>query len=260
MKRVLRYGAAAMLILVTACWIPLPARGQGQAEGSFDRTLNVPGMVDLEVSTGSGSIDIRRGGGNVVQIHGTIRAGGSWWRSSQDAGEIVRRLESNPPIEQSGHTVRIGRQMDRNWYENVSISYEIVVPAQANIQAHSGSGHQSLEGVDGRVEMNTGSGGIRATNVRGELRMHTGSGGIRVQGEQTGRWEFSTGSGGVEIDLPSNAAFELNAHTGSGGVDVDYPMTVQGHIGSRRHDVSGKVGGGGPELSIRTGSGHIRIQ
>ena len=34
-------------------------------DGSFDRTLTVSGPVDLEVSTGSGSIDIRRGTGAI---------------------------------------------------------------------------------------------------------------------------------------------------------------------------------------------------
>jgi len=60
--------------------------------------------------------------------------------------------------------------------------------------------------------------------------------------------------------LPSNASFELSAHTGSGGINVDFPMTVQGRLDHGRHDVSGKVGGGGSLLTARTGSGHIRIE
>jgi hypothetical protein len=248
-------------------------------EGTFDRTLNVSGVVSLDVTTGSGSVNIRRGDGNRVQIHGRIQAGINWWRSSRDTEDAVRRLESNPPIEQSGQTIRIGRLNNRDDAErNVSISYDIVVPAQTNIRSHTGSGSQSLDGINGTVEVGTGSGSItlrdvrgdleagagsgsiQATGVRGGLHMRTGSGAIRVQGEQTGRWDFEAGSGGIDIDLPSNASFDLDAHTGSGGVDVGFPMTVQGRIGSNRHDVSGKVGNGAYPMSLRTGSGHIRIQ
>src|SRR5436190_12295144 len=100
------------------------AMAQGRVDGSFDRTLNVSGMVNLEVSTGSGSIDLKRGAANRVEVHGRIRVGNNLFRSS-DTQDVVRRLESNPPIEQNGQTIRIGRITDRD-LQNVSISYEIV--------------------------------------------------------------------------------------------------------------------------------------
>jgi len=272
MNKLFHSALPILIVLAVACSI----QAHAAVEGSFDRTLNVSGTVYLEVSTGSGSIDIRHGQSNRVEIHGRIRSGYGWWWPSRDSQDLVRRLEANPPIEQSGQTIRIGRISNREGFQNVSISYEIVVPPQSNIKSHSGSGRQSIDGIEGRVEArtgsgditlrdirgdldaNTGSGSINATGVRGGLRMHTGSGGIRVQGEQTGRWELETGSGGIDIDLPANAAFELSAHTGSGGVDVGYPLTVQGKIS--RHDVVAKAGSGGYALTAHTGSGHVRIQ
>jgi hypothetical protein len=287
MKRVLRLGLLIFVIAAAVCLAPHRVAAQGRdrtfwggVEGSFDRTLNVSGTIDIDVSTGSGSINIRQGSTNRVEIHGRIRANDGWFRSSRDTEDVVRRLESNPPIEQSGQSIRIGQSPGgfNDWQQNVSISYDIVVPGQSNVRSHSGSGSQTLEGITGRVDVGTGSGSIRLRDIRGDLDatagsgsitltgfrgglyMRTGSGGMRIQGEQTGRWDLQTGSGGIDIDLPSNASFELSAHTGSGGVDVDFPMTVQGRLDSRRHDVSGKVGGGGNLLTARTGSGHIRIE
>jgi DUF4097 and DUF4098 domain-containing protein YvlB len=276
-NKTIHYLALTLLMLGVAGSPSGYVMAQGRVEGAFDRTLNVSGAINLEVSTGSGSIEIRGGAGNVVEIRGRIRAGDSWWwRSNRNSEEAVRRLETNPPIEQTGQTIRIGRILDRE-LQNVSISYQIVVPAQTNIRSHSGSGGQTIESIDGRVQAgtgsgtinlreirgdldaNTGSGGIRALNVRGGLRMQTGSGGIQVQGEQTGRWDLQTGSGSIEIDLPPNAAFEFNGHTGSGGIDVGFPMTVQGRIGDR-HNITGRVGSGGYVLNARTGSGGIRIR
>ena len=249
-----------------------------QAQGTFDRTLNVSGTIDLDVATGSGSIQIRQGTGSSVEVHGRIQASNNWFRSSQDQQDAVRRIESNPPIEQSGQSIRIGRTLDRDSDQHVSISYEIVTPAQSNIRAHTGSGTLSIDGISGRINAGTGSGGItlrniqgdlqantgsgtiHATGLRGGVRMTTGSGGIQVEGEQTGQWELQTGSGGIDIHLPKSASFDLSAHTGSGGINVDFPMTVSGRIDTGRHQVAGKVGGGQYPLSARTGSGHIHIE
>jgi hypothetical protein len=263
-----------LLVFAYACTV----RASYAAEGSFTRKLNVSGTIDLDVSTGSGGIDVRQGAANEVEIRGTIRASNNWFLSNQDSERAIRQIESNPPIEQSGQSIRIGRVLDRELEQHVSISYEIVAPAQTNIRAHSGSGSVQVDGMSGRVEAGTGSGGvtlrnikgdvqantgsgsIRATGLRGALRMQTGSGPIDVEGEQTARWDLQTGSGGIDIRLPKSASFDLSAHTGSGGVTVDFPMTVTGRIDANRHSVEGKVGGGTYPLNARTGSGHIRIE
>src|SRR2546426_846821 len=205
MKKAVHCGFAILLFLATACSMPHSSLAQGRssafgsrAEGSFDRTLNVSGIVDLEVSTGSGGIDIKRGSSNRVQIHGVVRTGDRWWRSSSDSEAIVRRLEANPPIEQSGQTIRVGRITDRDLERNVSISYEIVVPAQSNVRAHSGSGGQSVEGIEGRVEVSTGSGGITVRDIRGDLDARAGSGSIRATAIRGGV-RLHTGSGGSPV-------------------------------------------------------------
>jgi len=249
----------ALLAFAVVCASPSYMEAQRRGiEGSFDRTLNVSGTVELDVATGSGSIDIRQGNSGRVEIHGKVRSGTDWFRSDRDAEDIVRDIESNPPIEQVGNTIHIGQDRDRR-LNNVSISYEIVLPAQASVRSNSGSGHISVAGLSGPLEASTGSGSITVTSLRGQLSAHTGSGSITADGEQTGRWNLETGSGSVQIRLPQNAGFVLNAHTGSGGVYGDFPITIQGRIERRPHDLSGKVRGGGYALDVRTGSGSIRI-
>lgn len=89
------------LIGLTACYEAFPA-----VEGKFERTLAVSGPVDLDVTTGSGRIEVRVGSSSVVQVYGLIRARDDWHSNAQ---EKVRYLEKNPPIEQSGNVIRIGR-------------------------------------------------------------------------------------------------------------------------------------------------------
>lgn len=280
MAKLLRFPGLTLAIVVVSCWLPMESAAQRRGvEGSFNRTLNVSGPVDLDVSTGSGAIQIRQGAANRVEVIGRIRVGTERWRSDGDAGDLVRQIESNPPIEQNGNVIRIGRLEGRDFERNVSLSYDIIVPAQTAVNSNTGSGSITINDVSGRVKANTGSGSVmlrqtgsgdvdittgsgsvEVSGVRGALRIHTGSGRITAQGEQTGRWDLETGSGSVNIRLPENAGFDLDAHSGSGGVYVDHPITVQGRIERRRSDVSGRVRGGGHALDVRTGSGSIRIE
>ena len=61
-----------------------------------------------------------------------------------------------------------------------------------------------------------------------------------------GSYNFQTGSGGVNLRLPGDAAFSLDAKTNSGGV---YNEFGSNEVGNWPH----------PPLRLRTGSGGIRI-
>ena len=128
--------------------------------------------------------------------------------------------------------------------------------------AEAGSGDITLESKGpGTVQVHTGSGDIRLRGVNGSLRVEAGSGDVEVDGSQAGDWELRTGSGNVEVRLPSNAAFDLDATTSSGELVVDHPvtMTIQGDVRGSRRSVNGKVGGGGSQLLIHTGSGDVHL-
>jgi hypothetical protein len=132
----------------------------------------------------------------------------------------------------------------------------------SSFTAETGSGDIRLDARgSGDVHVHTGSGNVELRGVNGGLQAETGSGDVTVAGVQTGTWEIRAHSGNVEIELPSNAAFDLDASTGSGEVVVGRPVTmiVQGRVREARHSVNGKVAGGGPRLTIHTGSGDVRI-
>ncbi len=72
--------------------------------GTFDRSFQVSGPVDLEVLTRSGDIIVRNGAAGTVSIHAKI-TGNSWFGGDHKAE--VQELRSNPPIHQSGNSIRI---------------------------------------------------------------------------------------------------------------------------------------------------------
>jgi hypothetical protein len=131
------------------------------------------------------------------------------------------------------------------------------------VRGGAGSGDIEVEETgSGDIDLHTGSGNITARGIQGAFRAEAGSGDITAEGTQTGPWEIRTGSGNVHVRLPANAAFDANISTSSGTLDVDAPitMTVQGRVQETRKSIIGKVRGGGPLLSLRTGSGDIHIE
>jgi DUF4097 and DUF4098 domain-containing protein YvlB len=280
-------------------------------QGTFEKTLQVSGPVNLEVLTRSGDITVRSGPAGSVFIRGKIFVGDHWLFG--DRKSDVNEIQQHPPIRQEGNSVHI----DYVNMRNISVDYEITVPADTNLRCHSGSGDQSVEGLHGNTELETGSGDLKLANLSGDLRVQTGSGNVRghgiagsvrggagsgdinleengagdidlhtgsgditvrginggfrgeagsgditAEGTQSGGWDIRTGSGNVHVRLPANAAFDADVTTSSGTIDIDSPveMTVQGRVQSPRKSIHGKVRGGGPTLSIRTGSGDIHIQ
>jgi len=133
---------------------------------------------------------------------------------------------------------------------------------QGSVRGSTGSGDVEVEETGGGdVEFRTGSGNVTARGVHGSFRGETGSGDVTGEGDITGPWEIHTGSGNVRVRLPGNAAFEANLSTSSGSLEVNAPVTttVQGRVQDMHKSIRGQVRGGGPMLTVRTGSGDIHV-
>ena len=270
-----RYLVIASFVSILALRAPA---AHAAADGSFDRTLTVNGMVDLSIRTGSGNISIRAGQGTTMRVVGRIHAEDGWF--SSDAQEKVRSIEANPPIEQSGNTIRIGRPEDSSFWSllssgsgnKVTISYEILTPAETRLHAATGSGNHTIDGLRGAVEATagsgamtisnigdevtarTGSGNISVSQVRGSLRARTGSGDIHARAI-AGGLDSRTGSGNVEASL--TAPGDVDVMTGSGDVLVaGVRGSLRAHTGSGDVAASGEPGG---PWNVVAGSGDITL-
>lgn len=109
------------------------------------------------------------------------------------------------------------------------------------------------------VGVDTGSGSIVLTNVSAtDIELDTGSGRIELDVvTQVEDLLVDTGSGGVSLTVPSNLNASLEVETGSGGIDVELPVTVSSRS---RTSLSGRLGSGGGQIVIDTGSGGISIR
>jgi len=248
MNRMLRTASIVCFALLLIALQPLPATAS--AEGSFQRTLQVTGPVNLDLSTGSGNVHVRSGGSGLVQITGHIKAT-NWFSDSE---RRVKEIEDNPPIQQSGNDIRIGHTSDFELFHNVSVSYELVVPAATRLRSHTGSGNQDIEGLNGTAEIESGSGGLKISNIGDTVRAETGSGDVEINGVK-GNVRAKTGSGSVRA---TGVAGGFESHTGSGHITLEQiaPGAVRAETGSGGMELRGVKG----SLDATAGSGTITAE
>jgi DUF4097 and DUF4098 domain-containing protein YvlB len=259
---------AAVLVVSLVCLQPVPAAAA--SEGSFQRTLRVTGPVNLDLTTGSGSVNVRTGSSSEVQVTGHIKVT-NWFGGNAD--DRVKRIEANPPIQQSGNDIRIGHIDDTELLHNISISYDLVVPPETQLHSHTGSGSQTVEGLQKRIEIESGSGSLKISDINDTVRAETGSGGIeidRVKGnvrsktgsgsiratDIAGGFEGQTGSG--HIVLEQTASGSVRADTGSGGMELrGVRGSLQAEAGSGTITAEGDPTG---SWTVHSGSGSIHLK
>src|SRR5712672_825875 len=96
-----RYRAIRAVLFVLASALA----GFASVAGTFDRSFQVNGPVDLEVLTRSGDITVRSGSTGTVSIHGKIHQNNSWLEGNRKAD--VEELQKNPPLRQNGNSIRV---------------------------------------------------------------------------------------------------------------------------------------------------------
>src|SRR5712691_7311886 len=112
--------------------------------GAFDRSYNVSGPLRLELTNASGDVDITGSADGKVHVHADVRASGFGFDNPQ------KRLDdtlSNPPIEQRGDTIRVGKDMTH--MRNITIAYTIQVPHDTEVSATVASGAQTIRELRG---------------------------------------------------------------------------------------------------------------
>jgi len=232
---------------------------QAAATGSFQQSISIDEPVLLDVSTGSGTINIRTGNSGQVEIigHITVRRGkffGLFGNRDEDIEGLAQRFESEPPVLLADGLLQVGHVKDKRYGRNVSIDYEIVAPVDTKVKAHTGSGAQKISGVAGPVEAVTGSGKLALKNIGGAVNVRTGSGTITADGI-AGAFEAHTGSG--DVRMTQEAPGDVFVTTGSGNSEL------RGVVGALRVEAgSGRIVVDGQQEGVwdlDTGSGSVRV-
>jgi len=233
----------------------LPLVLLAQDTGSRSKSFTVSKGGTLDISTGSGDIQIRVWTKNEVHVEA----------EGIDPDELDR-LE----MTQSGNTVRV--KFRPRWRSGSDARFLIDVPSEFNLEMRTAGGDLGVTGalkgelngstsggdiklddVDGKIDMSTSGGDVRCGHVRGDAMLKTSGGDIELE-DASGDVQVSTSGGDIRV---GDVGKSLKARTSGGGIKI-------GNVGGEA-DVStaggdirvGKVSG---QASMSTAGGDIALE
>jgi DUF4097 and DUF4098 domain-containing protein YvlB len=235
-------GMLVAIALLCSC-----SRGPS-VSGNFDRSFAVTGPIRLELSNAAGDVQITGSADGKVHVHADVRSSGMGFANSQ---KRLDEIIANPPVEQKGDTIRIGKDMARA--RNLSISYTVEVPHNTEVNTTVVSGSQTIRGVRGPVKAQAVSGSIRVEHIDREAQLNTVSGsldatdvGDDVRGSST--------SGAVSV---TNAKGDVRINARAGLIQVIQPG---GRVDADTASGSVNVQGATSDVKARSASGRIAVQ
>ena len=283
-------GSLGLLLLLSApaCWGEM---GFEQTEVS-ERTYPASAIRTVSVENRNGSINLQAWEKSEIQLKVTKRVKG--WGLDQTE-DILKEIKVEPVHEAENMTIRAVWPDPWSWWgRSASVQYEIKLPRRMNVKTTSSNGrvfasglegkqqysstngkiqvHGSkgpleaktvngsveIDGASGAIEAQTKNGSIRTQNLQGRLRANTTNGRVRASFSMPpdGEVVLNTTNGSVRLTLPVQTHANVVARTVNGSIATDFPLGVQGKIGKK---LEGKLGEGGPPITLSTVNGSIRI-
>ena len=286
-------GLVAAALALGACDITIGASEYSVRE---EKKFTVSGQAQLSISTFDGSIEIRGWDRNEVAVE-VEKVGPDQQsvdriqvKATQNGSAVTIDVPKPSPLE-----TRMRRTPSANIVVSVPLNSAVVARSgDGSISVRRVNGKLDLDTQDGgvRVEevagsllIRTGDGSVDGRKVDGQAEIHTGDGSISLDGVLTGLtvetrdgtveitarpgsrtdgdWDLTTGDGDVRVEVPQGFGAEVDARTGDGRVRVDTLMDapeVRQQDPDERDSVTGKLGGGGKALRLRTSSGSITVK
>jgi DUF4097 and DUF4098 domain-containing protein YvlB len=231
-------------------------RGRGSAA---NLEVRVPAGSSIEVMTGAAPTTISG-------VNGAISA-------ESHAGVVT--INGNPrnlEVTSQAGAVTFDGQTDRAIITSMAGPVRINGTVRQRAEINAMAGAVEVNGSVGEAEINAVNGAVRVANVTGgrvEITSVSGSvtvagtrlrgnvesvsGSILVSGSLGGALNVETHAGSVEMRMPGNTGAEVQVTTFNGGLDSDWRLQRDGR------EWHGRLGRGGPNLSITTFSGSVKL-
>ena len=229
----------------------------------------------LEITLFSGDITVEAYDGNEVIIvaDAPIRDADG---EEPPRGDGLRRIQSSSvglTVEESDNTVSV--RMD---FSPKNADLEIRVPRRTSVKASLvNGGDVEITGLTGEHELSNVNGDVIAMDLTGSAVINCTNGDVRAtftSVDATKPMSFTSFNGDVDVTLPANLAADLIVASQQGDVFTDFdvepqndPPSVQqsgGPRGGRQVRWSQQtryaIGGGGPDIQLRTFNGDVMIR
>ena len=252
-------------------------RDQVALEGS-GRTTEVrvegrrgmPGSATLEVRVPAGSsVEVTAVGNAPITVTGvngdveTVSRGGvtliqgsprSVDVTSQHGGITLEGNTGRASLTSMSGPVRVNGTVRQRAEVNAMSGAVEISGNVGEVEIHALNGAVRVANVTGgRVEINSVSGSVSVTGTRLRGNVASVSGSVVVSGTVGGALNVESHAGSVELRMPGNTGAEVQVTSWSGGVASDWRLNRDGR------EWSGTLGRGGPNVSITTFSGSVKL-
>jgi hypothetical protein len=269
-------------ITVSGNNVSLNANTQGAGEHRVisDLDISLPRKASVMVATRHGDVSVmgRDGDVDIAGQRGDIAVtdvNGKVTLKLDDNSARVSRIASDVSVEGKGNDVSIedvkgAVRLNGDFKESLklvriarSVSFK---SARTSMEFARLDGDLDLDSGDlqatnlvGPGQLQTRSKDIRLAGVAGDLRLQNENGAVEIRVSKLGSMQVENRQGDIEIYLPEKAAFQVDAHANNGEIQSDYGELKVENGDNDRSTASGKVGNGGPQLTLSNEHGTIEI-
>ena len=244
--------------------------------------LGCPAIIDSAIETVSDTATVADGGTlYVTNVNGAVSVTGAdtdvvsvearkrvdvyrTWGSTKDPEEFLADLEVRITEEDGDVTVETVVPSSLFVAGVVSnVQYTITVPHDTNLVIENTNGSIAVDDVQASVVIENVNGAVETEDTTGALDVSVTNGNADIEHEAALAAEESitvdVENGAIEVALPEDSAFDIQAETTVGGIDdggfgfTIEPRNVTGRI------VNDTVNGGGAQLDLDVEVGSIEL-
>jgi len=195
------------LLTVIGCDIQIGDWGKAKYERTVQQQVPLAPGSTVIAQTSFGSVTITGADVTDCNVVAQIRVQAPTEEEAQKIAEQVKiKLE---PI---GKTLTVkAEKPPKKRRRSISISYDITVPKQTNVDCGSSFGAIKLSGIDGKVKGKTSSGSISAENIQGSTQLNTSFGSVTCKGISGDNVTVKSSSGSVTAEgIEGSSQFETS--------------------------------------------------
>lgn len=146
---------------------------------------------------------------------------------------------------------------------NMDVRYELKLPRQVGrVEINSTNGAIAISDITALIAAESTNGKIELSDVTGVASVKTTNGSIKADVAQVPpdrSMDFSSTNGNIEINFNSGLNANLTASTTHGTISLDDEFGVPVQKQMVGQQATGRIGRGGPTLSVKTTNGNIKL-
>jgi len=265
---------------VTVSGSAVLVKSDGNNNGRSNLTVTVPKSARVSVHSGHGDVTAANlnGGVNINSSHGDVHLsvikGSVQVHFSTDRGDFsAHQVQGDIIAEGNCNDLTLSEVTGR-----VSINGELfgdvhMETINGPVHVHTSVTEMDVASLPGDLTLNSDN--LRITQSKGQVRVVTRSKDVdltlvygdsyvedrdgRIAIEPAGSYavEARNRKGDVELTIPPNVHATITGNTRNGDVVSDFPLSISG---DESKTVSGKIGSGGPKVTLEAENGDIHIK